>query len=380
MNENSQNDFEVIQGNSYRGSRYSNFTGGGLDEQGNASAAANENEQNSFDISTGANQQQIQNPTIAGAEPISQDRVIAPISQSTSGLVRNAVGAVGQAAGISGASILGGQTGGLLGGAVGAGSSSAGAGVTAASASTNFASSAGTSFPSTFGGSTGSSGIPGVSGAAGEGITSAAVTLFQGGSVKEAAVNGLSTYGGSKAGAAIGTAIAPGVGTAVGAAIGAIVGGFAAALGFSKKPSNKGQTREINLNDSSIDSSGQTGKKFSQRNSDFADQVSQSTLDLVGRLKDYGATNFSSLKLNVGSRDGLRVDGKNYGFNSNNFISGINKNVINGSSGLSSEARSALTSLKDYSYDSINNTFNTIRNNNYTAPTTGLTGRFSFQG
>lgn len=230
-----ENDFYELQGNSYRGSRYSNFVGGGIDPQGNVSSGVTENAANS--VGTAVEQAQSDAPPT----PITPSAGLTstPEGPESPGLIQQGIGAalpfagsnVGQAAGAAigagssvgegvkqgASSLINKVSGGLLGtassptniaisqmgGKFGPATSSA---VNAASKASNigkFASGAN------------------IGAAVGSGFATAAATLLTGGSVKDAAKAGV----GTAVGTAIGNAILPGIGGFIGGSLGGWLSG-----------------------------------------------------------------------------------------------------------------------------------------------------------
>lgn len=227
MEDMSENDFYNVKGDSYRGSRYSNFVGGGTDPQGNVSSAIAENA--SSGVGTNAS------PSDAPPTPATASQGLTSDIPSTKDMVIGAAlpyagQAVGQAAGtaIQGAgatfsegvsqgfsSLANTASGGLIGtastptnvaisgmgGKFGPATKSA---VDSASAASNV-------------GKLGSGANLGA--AAGAGFATAAATLLTGGSVKDAVKSG----GGTAVGTAIGNAVAGPIGGFVGGFIGGTV-------------------------------------------------------------------------------------------------------------------------------------------------------------
>ncbi len=228
----SEDDFYKLQGDSYRGSKYANFTGGGITPQGNVSSVATEDSANKTGTNASPTSDAPPTPTNASKGLTSE------MGKPSLGgaLVSSALPAAGQAIGqAAGAAIGSGATfgegisqgvsslankvsGGLIGeastpasiiGASGAGQSTKAAYDVASHASDA--------------GSFGSGANIGAG--AGAGIASAAAVLLSGGGIKKAATTGVGAGVGTMAGQAIGTAILPGIGTAVGGFIGGAVGG-----------------------------------------------------------------------------------------------------------------------------------------------------------
>jgi len=304
----SENDFYLLSGNKYRGSRYANFAGAGVDPQGNVSSAINENANNSAATYVDKSQQgapQQPSPGLVGAPDLfkpeapptlakaATDMVIGgtiPFAGKTIGAAVGSATAGGAGAGEAlkeGFSALGNKvSGGLIGGTSGLG---AGASATNA-ALKNMGGKFGPAPASSVGGGTGIKGGSSIGGAVGTGLGTAAATLLTGGSVKDAALSGV----GSAVGYAIGNAILPGVGGFIGSTLGSMGAGMFGgkqgrqtigmnfgADGAAKKVS----TKDVNLN---------KAKKFSGYVSSALQNISKNS---GGTFK--GAT----ITTNVGSKD-----------------------------------------------------------------------------
>ena len=218
-----------LNGASYRGSRYSNFVGGGLDAQGNVSSAAVENQSNNQSNTPSAQTPQVsadvREVSNRGVELGEYSKTQTAAPQSMGGTVTNlAIGAAVPAA----ATTIGGQVGaniaanapafGNLGTAIGNRVSAGLLGSSASSQATNAAlSGMGGKFgPATSSAVNGATSGASVGGAIGGGIGTAAATLLTGGSVKDAAFSGIGT--------AIGTYFGGPIGGFVGSTIGSFVG------------------------------------------------------------------------------------------------------------------------------------------------------------
>lgn len=227
----SENDFYVLNGNTFRGSRYATFAGGGVDAQGNVSSAVNENAAN--DIAQSGNKPTI-NPTNVPSQTsgvgVQPEKPQAPMT--IGGAAKDfAIGAavpaaattIGSAAGTSVATGLGfgdslsmatsglvnKVSGGLLG--------------TTSSATNSALASMGGKFGPATQASVGKAAAGNtVGGAFGSGIGTFAATLLTGGSLKDAAISGV----GAGVGFALGNAILPGVGGFIGSTLGSLVGGL----------------------------------------------------------------------------------------------------------------------------------------------------------
>lgn len=207
----SENDFQNIAGDSYRGSKYSNFTGGGTDPQGNVTSAATENSSNFSGTSSDAPPTPT-SPSQGLTGGSASDMVIGAALPYAGGTIGQAAGAVIGAGGTvgeglsAGFSSLGNKiSGGLIGSAptatgLGQGIGQAAQGATKASNLGQFGSGAN------------------VGAAVGSGFMTAAATLLTGGSVKDAAKAGI----GTAVGTAIGNAVLPGIGGFVGGYIGSL--------------------------------------------------------------------------------------------------------------------------------------------------------------
>lgn len=155
---------------------------------------------------------------------------------------------------------------------------------------------------------------------------------------------------GSLAGGAIGTSMGTILGFA-GGPIGALAGGFlGSALGGlfgGKKPSDKAQWGSLDLSNlETFGVGGFTGKKFSQQNSDYRDAVLGEASNLAQLLQSVGGTTSGSLKVYVGSRDGLwlgdRKTGESFGNNSEAFVQAVLKRVVDQTTGLSDTFKTIL--------------------------------------
>lgn len=234
-----EDDFSRLQGDSYTGSNYANFTGGGLSPQGNVSSAATTNAttQAATSAASDAPPTPVQAP--ATPTPTTASPGLTSVPSPTKALTSAAEGAgasfagqaIGQAAGAaigSGATFGSGISQGISslankvsGGLVGTASTPANIiGNSGATQSTTAAFD--TASKASDVGSLGSGANLG--GAAGAGLASAAITLLQGGGIAKAAKTGAGTAVGTAVGSALGSYV-PVVGTAVGGFIGGAIGG-----------------------------------------------------------------------------------------------------------------------------------------------------------
>jgi len=213
----SENDFREIQGNSFRGSRYANFAGGGIDPQGNVSTGVSENDANLSGSSTdnlqsnqstsNQNDESIEVPSFGAKEVVGSALpfVGQQVGQTVGSTLANG-GTFREGIGTGFSSLANKVSGGLIGSSSGAGSqatnqalSSLGGKLGPATSSQVAGTQAGQSATraSNFGG------------AAGAGFATAAATLLTGGDIKDAAKAGVAT----------------GIGTAIGQALIPIPGG-----------------------------------------------------------------------------------------------------------------------------------------------------------
>lgn len=227
-----ENDFYVLNGNRYRGSRYANFSGGGTDAQGNVTSAVNENASNQ--IAQSGNKPNI-NPTDVpqqtegvGVKPPAPPEPPKTMGEQATdmaigGVVPTAATTIGSAAGTSLASNVGfGDA--LEMGVSGAINKVSGGLLGTASSSTNaaLAGMGGKFGPATQGAVQKAGTGMGIGGAAGSGIGTFAASMLTGGKFKDAAIGGI----GSAVGYALGNAIMPGVGGFIGSTLGSMVGGM----------------------------------------------------------------------------------------------------------------------------------------------------------
>lgn len=236
----SENDFQQINQNQYRGSRYSSFVGGGTDSAGNVTAGSTENSANTVASADPNLRQGTSNPNVNVSQSLLGNVSIPnPVLKGASGsavssglqyatpVIASRVGLnVGLGKGLEGAftgvgsdlassvsSSLGKVSGGLIGNA---GSSTAAESISRLSSSLA-GSPAGSAAANLSGSLSKGSAGAGIGSAAGSGIASAAATLLSGGSFKDAAFSGI--------GAALGSFIPiPVVGSMIGSFIGSKIG------------------------------------------------------------------------------------------------------------------------------------------------------------
>lgn len=234
-----EDDFSRLQGDSYTGSNYANFTGGGLSPQGNVSDAVSTNAGTNAAATVAENTPATGTTADTPAPTASAGLVSTPsVSKAlTDGVVSAALPYAGQVIGqTAGAAIGAGASAGtglvqgvsglankVSGGLIGTSSDSAIAADDAVGATSSGVNAAGDSVAAGTSGdvSEGASGF----GAAGAGIGAAAATLIEGGGIKKAATVGVGTGVGTYAGTAIGTAVGGPIGGTVGGFIGGTIGG-----------------------------------------------------------------------------------------------------------------------------------------------------------
>ncbi|PSL23478.1 tape measure protein [Dyadobacter jiangsuensis] len=136
---------------------------------------------------------------------------------------------------------------------------------------------------------------------------------------------GASTLG-SLAGGLLGGPIGAGLGGFVGSALGGLFGGG--------KPSDKAQGGTLDFASGALSTNGQTGKKFSQENANYRDAIFSTMSSVIATIKQYGGAVNGSANIVVGSRDGLRYNGQNFGNNSQAFTDKIFTDLQNSITGL----------------------------------------------
>lgn len=328
-----ENNFLELQGDSYRGSRYANFAGGGTSPQGNVSSAFVENmatqANSAVRNNTPANTQGVQIPQ---AGNVSEGLVKSPElkDNSTASMIIGAAlpfagNQIGQAAGAAigsgasfgdameygGSSLLNKASGGLLGfsanptnaalsgmgGQFGPATKGAFDAASAASNASSFGSGAN------------------IGGAVGGGFATAAAALLSGASFKEAAISGV----GSGVGTAIGTAVAGPIGGFVGSFLGSKLGSLfggkqkrqTLGVNFASDRNDDGSLSDFRI--ASVNNKGASNEnatKFGQAIADTANLISEKT----GGKWIY---NLPSFVTNIGSKDtgtfdtgGTRISGK----------------------------------------------------------------------
>lgn len=230
----SENDFAQTQGDQYQGSNYANFQGAGVDTQGNATQAVNENDTNNATQGETAKSSSTGTGTTASPTAASSG-LTGPALPSMGKMATNAVvGAAlpyaGQQIGAAAGAALG--SGSSFGEALGKGVSSFGNTISGGLIGSPAPTAADGAFMSNFGDSA-SNGIgavdsaaPSVGGSIGSGVGTFAADLISGQGFVKSAVAGVASAAGTYAGEAIGTAILPGIGTVIGGFIGGAIGGI----------------------------------------------------------------------------------------------------------------------------------------------------------
>lgn len=300
----SEQDFSIIEGNQYRGSKYANFAGAGVDTQGNVSLASNENATN---LNTGRT-----NP-------------VAPVNAPSSGLTSRAGEAVPASgplkvptakSGILSTAIP--YAGSNIGGTIGANvASGAGIGESVNNAVSGFANkvsggligSPAASTPTNaalaamggkFGPATPAAVARATTGSTigsslGVGFGSAIATLLTGGTAKDAAKSGI----GSGVGYALGNLILPGIG----GPIGSLLGSFASGL-FGNKIPRANLSANLGVNDSGRLVTGKVSNKGvdNATASKYANQINS----VINRFADATQLRLKSglsTETNIGSED-----------------------------------------------------------------------------
>lgn len=194
------------------------------------------------------------------------------------------------------------------------------------------------------------------------GLLGAAGAGFGAGTLLNSLLGGNQTNGmiGSGAGTAAGMAIGsiiPGVGTLIGGVLGGLFGGGIGGL-FGGKPSNKEQWGSLDLSSlTTFNVGGQTGKKFSQENADYRDALLDAAKTMAELIQSTGATTSGTLKVGIGSRDGLRVNGVNYGYNNEAVLKAVLDAVVNSSKDLSDTFKTIVNTVGYSDLDALSEAF-----------------------
>lgn len=255
----SEQDFNLISGNRYRGSRYANFAGGGVDPQGNVSSAVNENAATQTGsagnvgdmtggtaqpsqglLGTGQTQAQPTSYSTPSMGQVAKNMVIGagiPIAANAIGTAAGQALALGMPVTGSLSSGFSAMANRLSGGLVGS----------PATAPTNAALKAmgGNYGPATQSSVSKAAAGGNIGGAVGAGIGTAAATLLAGGRVKDAAKSGV----GSAAGTYIGTAIGGPIGGFIGGFIGSTIFCFAAGTPILMQDNTYKPIEDLRLDD-----------------------------------------------------------------------------------------------------------------------------------
>lgn len=344
----SENNFQSINQNQYRGSRYSSFVGGGTDSAGNVTAAGSENSANtvaSSDPTLPQNQNVNVNQSILGTKSVN-----APIIGGTTGsVVSSGLQSIAPTIGARvGANLALGK--GIEGSLSGIGSDitsrvSSGLLGSAGSTSTNAALSA---MGSKLGPAT-SSAVSGASSglSAGSGLAATAVTLLSGGSVKDAIFSGGGAYFGSLAGTAIGSTIGgtigsvvPVVGTIIGSWLGSKLGGL-----FGGDKDYPYARADINVQDGKANSTYEVLDGFKTK--DIA-ALGDATSSVIQRFVDAtGSKNVSGPKATIGYQ---QARNKNHKLNQSGFFAGGRGDFNTGATyqGLKTSTSAVESSVKDW--------------------------------
>jgi len=349
----SENDFQSINQNQYRGSRYSSFVGGGTDSAGNVTAAGSENTSNtvaSSNPSLPQNQNVNVNQSILGNTNVSN-----PVLSGSSGsVVTSGLQAVAPTVGARvGANLALGS--GIEGSLSGVGSDIAGrvsSGLLSSSTSGVATNAALSSMGSKLGPATASSvgkASSGASmgGAAGSGIAAAAVTLLTGGSVKDAIFSGGGAYLGSLAGTAAGAAIGgtigsvvPVVGTIIGSWLGSKLGGL-----FGGDVDYPYARADINVKDGKAYSKYEVLDGFKTK--DIA-ALGDATSSVIQKFIDAtGSKNISGPKATIGYQ---QARSKKHKLNQSGFFAGGRGDFNTGATyqGLKTSQSAVESSVKDW--------------------------------
>ena len=323
----SEQDFYLLNGNQYRGSRYANFAGGGVTPQGNVSSAAVESASN--DQAQSANRQMprvaleeqpdllgtrfqapstVKGPdTLAGTAKNMAIEAAAPCAASTIGKGIGAGMATGMgfsdAANFGASNLISRASMGLMGTPANATNLAlANMGGVYGPATQQAVSKASAGLTSGTGGVTG--------GALGTGFGAFAGSLLTGGSFKDAAVSGV----GSGIGYAVGNMILPGIGGFIGSTLGGMLGGVfggkpkRTTLAARLAPDDKGQ-----LSLKAYDTKGGSTQEAAKYGQNIADILNTFSGAVGLKFKDgfYSATNIG--KKDTGTFlgfDNQRLSGK----------------------------------------------------------------------
>lgn len=116
----------------------------------------------------------------------------------------------------------------------------------------------------------------------------------------------------------------------LGAGVGSFIGSGLESMIGNKQPTDKTGTALLDLSSGSVGIGGLTGKKFSQENRDAAGQLAQQFLAFAQSI---GGSS-GSLNIGVGSRDGLRLNGRDYGDDIDGFLDAGFNQIISSATAL----------------------------------------------
>jgi len=132
----------------------------------------------------------------------------------------------------------------------------------------------------------------------------------------------------------IGTAVGGFFGGPVGAFAGGFIGSAIGGLFGGGKPSDKSQGGTLDYSTLARTTNGQTGKKYSAQNAAYAGGILDILQDAVTAVQSVGGSASGSANILVGSRDGLRYNGQNFGNNSQAFQDKIFSDLAKSITGL----------------------------------------------
>lgn len=355
----SENNFQSINQNQYRGSRYSSFVGGGTDSAGNVTAAGSENSANtvaSSDPTLPQNQNVNVNQSILGNANVPNPVLSGNSGQAVTSGIQAVAPTVGARVGLNlaigkgiegafsgvGSDIAGRVSSGLLGSSASVTSPSA-----ISSLTSKLGGASGTAAGNLSSNLSGASKGIGIGSAAGSGLASAAATLLTGGSVKDAIFSGGGAYFGSLAGTAIGSTIGgtigsvvPVVGTIIGSWLGSKLGGL-----FGGDKDYPYARADINVQDGKANSTYEVLDGFKTK--DIA-ALGDATSSVIQRFVDAtGSKNVSGPKATIGYQ---QARNKNHKLNQSGFFAGGRGDFNTGATyqGLKTSTSAVESSVKDW--------------------------------
>lgn len=304
----SEQDFNIVEGNRYRGSRYGNFAGGGTDTQGNVSSASVENEANISnlrqyqDFNTTGIQRNFEQPPaapkVSGGLISSVNSLSSPGVQSLNAGFPAAASKIGESIGANVGAGIGAEQGFKEG--VSAFANKVSSGLIGSPAASNVSLATKALGKGVYGPPTPSS-IANVARGAnigsafGAGIGTAAATLLATGDFKAAAKSGI----GAGVGYFVGNAILPGVGSFLGSTLGSLATGF---FGGSTPRVTLGAN--IGVNDQGRLAIGKVTNKGADNA--LASKYANSITDVLNRFADATKIKYTkglSTETNIGSED-----------------------------------------------------------------------------